>query len=952
MVMRRLGVRLWFVAFVTLLAVVFTGCLPDPPHLSDVDSGAGDASDEPDVTMVGMNTPDAGGEDAPADAPGTTTPKEGGAGGGDAGEGGTGSCGPANCAGGCCDESGVCQLGTDQGACGMGGAKCAVCAVGTSCSGHACSCGGGGGACLGCCTGSGGCVTAGHDTCGANGAACSACGDGQECVNGACVCDPTSCPTGCCNGNTCVTTGQDATQCGAGGAACNTCSSTQACVSGACACTQASCPGGCCSGATCLDGTQQSGSACGSGGNACGTCATGQTCSGGACSCGGSSCNGCCANGACSTTPSTAACGLGGGVCATCAANQECSAQGKCVCDANSCPNGCCDANGVCQTSGVNTCGIGGAACVPCGSGQTCSSGGACTCTAASCPSGCCNGVSCVPYASEMVGTCGTSGAACGGCQPGQRCNTTNGACVCDGSSCPSGCCDTNGQCQTSNTNTCGTGGAACMTCGSGLTCSAGACTCTAASCSGGCCGGGACVAYANQNVNTCGASGATCGGCSLSEATAGCSTTNGTCTVASCAAGFGNCDGLASNGCETNTNTSTTYCGSCGTGHSCASGGSCNNGTCACPSGQTNCSNVCAALSSDPANCATCGHSCYGGSCGSGKCQSWVIAGPGVAGSPALIAADATYLYWVDAGLNEVLRIPVATPGASPTVLMSNSNLNTASNLKVTGSTLVITLNTNPNATFFNLDSELWTLSTTGTNQSPNILDTFTGSNYGQIDGDALAINTAGTTAYVGQVLYNATTGNVTGVSNVYACPLATKNACTILQSPQTQGLIGPVVSGTYLLWADFEGQKVARYTLPSGPLNASFVTGILPSPNTIAADATRTYFTANQDGTGTTFTVFSVLSAGSGSGTSGTPTGWQNTTNYPTTIASDGSYIYYSSVNYSSSTPTGTVQYSPVSGGGVTNLYSGSTPSNVVVANGVVFWIDGSSIYAMRFP
>lgn len=58
-------------------------------------------------------------------------------------------CSPANCASGCCDSAGICQLGIAYGACGIGGAKCSVCTGPQRCEQGACftpiATGGGGG---------------------------------------------------------------------------------------------------------------------------------------------------------------------------------------------------------------------------------------------------------------------------------------------------------------------------------------------------------------------------------------------------------------------------------------------------------------------------------------------------------------------------------------------------------------------------------------------------------------------------------------------------------------------------------------------------------------------------------------------------------------------------------------------------------------------------------------
>jgi hypothetical protein len=75
----------------------------------------------------------------------------------------------------------------------------------------------------------------------------------------------------------------------------------------------------------------------------------------------------------------------------------------------------------------------------------------------------------------------------------------------------------------------------------------------------------------------------ANCGGCGTvcSTANAALTCATGTCAIAACNAGFGDCDGKASNGCETSLATATD-CGGCGQACSLANGSSsCANGTC-----------------------------------------------------------------------------------------------------------------------------------------------------------------------------------------------------------------------------------------------------------------------------------------------------------------------------------------------------------------------------------
>ncbi|HEX2659219.1 MAG TPA: hypothetical protein VHU40_13140, partial [Polyangia bacterium] len=281
-------------------------------------------------------------------------------------------------------------------------------------------------------------------------------GDGcsATCQNENTVCDATSCAEGCCKDGVCMP-GDSADSCGSGGLTCATCVSG-GCQKGICTdCTALTCPNGCCSGSTCY---ARSVSSCGTGGAVCTACDLSKA----------------------DTCTILGECRCGGGP--ACLSGQRCM-NGACRCDATSCPGGCCQGD-ECNVSSLTNCGVGGTAC------QACDATKANRCG----PTGNCE--------------CGT-GPACVG---GQRC--AGGQCICDATSCPSGCCKGN-ACETRSLATCGDAGSSCAVCdgrsdncsatgacrcGAGSACALGqrcvgsTCVCDGTSCPDGCCQNGLCL--------------------------------------------------------------------------------------------------------------------------------------------------------------------------------------------------------------------------------------------------------------------------------------------------------------------------------------------------------------------------------------------------------------------------------------------------------------------------
>lgn len=114
------------------------------------------------------------------------------------------------------------------------------------------------------------------------------------------------------------------------------------------------------------------------------------------------------------------------------------------------------------------------------------------------------------------------------------------------------------------------------------------------------------------------------CGGCGMTcqsfPHTAPSLCVGGVCSFG-CGAGYANCDGLVSNGCEVSTATDPMNCGACG--RTCGAGQTCAGGVCLCPSGQPPCGGACPNLATDNDNCGACGVACVPGQgCCNGVCQ------------------------------------------------------------------------------------------------------------------------------------------------------------------------------------------------------------------------------------------------------------------------------------------------------------------------------------------
>jgi hypothetical protein len=372
-----------------------------------------------------------------------------------------------------------------------------------------------------------------------------------------------------------------------------------------------------------------------------GNCSTG-VCGIGSCLAGWDDCNNNPADG-CETPLNTLAnCGGCGVVCDIPNAAESCSTG---VCQSAGCATGYADCTSApgCETNILTTT----AHCGGCNKACSTDHVPSPVCTAGSCTGACqagwgdCNNNKLTDGCETSLATtsnCGTCGTQCTGLYAIWACTTS----TCVVSSCEPGRdnCDGNNAngCET-NTNTSTTHCGGCTkTCSSNHVPST---LCTNGVCSGACEGGwGDC--NANKLTDGCETSTTTttnCGTCGNA-----CSSVNGTpacndstCTI-SCASGYGDCTSAA--GCETNTNTSTSHCGACA--QACSSNHVptplCTGGACSgiCEAGWSDCNSNkltdgCETnTATNATSCGTCGYICANhippnmsfGACTSGTCD------------------------------------------------------------------------------------------------------------------------------------------------------------------------------------------------------------------------------------------------------------------------------------------------------------------------------------------
>lgn len=356
----------------------------------------------------------------------------------------------------------------------------------------------------------------------------------------------------------------------------------------------------------------------------------------------------CKTNSDCAATPATPVCDSKNGSCVECLAGDSTCAVGNYCDSTNHCVTGC-NSDVDCNRHSTADAGTEGGAktgsdtgtphltcdtsthtCTGCVNVTDCPPGSLCDTQTAKCVPGCTPQHACAAGENCCTGTCSkplTDDANCGSC--GNQCVPANGTGACDNGSCKVTGCDPNyGDCNGDATDGCESrqdqDPANCGSCGNNCVLPNATAKCTGGSCAIGFCDPGyadcngnpkdGCEAQTDSDATNCG----TCGNaCSTNHSTPTCK--SGVCGV-NCNTGFNDCDFNPDNGCETNLNTDVLNCSTCG--KTCPAGGgtpNCVAGAC----GVSNCSgtladcdgqssNGCEAdLATDSNNCGSCGTQC-----------------------------------------------------------------------------------------------------------------------------------------------------------------------------------------------------------------------------------------------------------------------------------------------------------------------------------------------------
>lgn len=402
------------------------------------------------------------------------------------------------------------------------------------------------------------------------------------------------------------------------------------------------------------------------------------------------------------------------------------------------------------------------------------------------------------------------------------------------------------------------------------------------------------CETHTATDSFNCGACGEVC---KLSHSSSLCEA--GACVVA-CLDSWGDCDGDATNGCESPL-TGADSCGACGVTCSGAGPntvGSCKAGACAseCTPGFDDCSAApgCeTAVANDAKNCGACGHDCGGQPCVGGECEPAVVYSESSA-SPAGLALSDGAVFWTDPSLDRVGSAPKA--GGSPKILAES-----------TSAPWGISVDATHVYWASDWDEAVWKVPLGGGAKT-------------QLAGVPSSGTTAGLAVSGGTLFW-------LGADTLRATPVA-GGVTQVLGSATTPSSLTLVIDAGNAYWGSWADGNVLRMPLAGG---STSVLAAASYPNDVDVDATSLYY-------GDDAGLWKVAKTG------GTPTLLAAVVGGVFNVATDGAYVYYSE---------GTLLWRvPVAGGKPLKLRSVNGVGQIRLDAGFVYWTESGSGSVLRLP
>lgn len=321
------------------------------------------------------------------------------------------------------------------------------------------------------------------------------------------------------------------------------------------------------------------------------------------------------------------------------------------------------------------------------------------------------------------------------------------------------------------------------------------------------------------------------------------------------------------------------------------------------CGTGMTCCASGCVDISTDAANCGSCGHRCECGACEFAVCQPVVLAKvPKEEGDPYGVAVDATTIYWTNyirptssspAG-GSVMKMPLE--GGLPQVTTVAHDQSSPTGIAVDSANIY------------------WTNFDGGTVMKVAI-GGGTPSVVAQGQGHPLRIVVDTTSIYW--------TNNTSG--SVMKAPTA-GGAMTTLASPSGSLAWGIAVDSTSVYWTSFSATASAVMKVPLGGGSVASLTETAEPLEDIVADATSLYWVSAAAGTVSKMPIGGGLATVLSHGSIGGPYG----------IAVDATNIYWTD------SISGTLMKTSLDGQSTTTLASKQeTPRSVAVDGKCVYWV-----------